>query len=284
MNKRTKIWLTLGLMSVLAVVLSGCTPSNYGAHEEITGDTEGFWKHYFVWPMAWLIREISHLVGDNYGIGIIITTLIVRLVILPLMIKQTKSMGGMQVIQPEMVKLREKYSSKDQETQQKLQQEMMKLYQEHNVNPLAGCLPILIQMPILIAFYNAIIYTPDIFSHQFLWFNLGKPDPYFVLPILSAIFTYLQQKLSMAGQDDNPQMKIMLYVFPIMIFVMGVTLPSALSLYWVVGYIFSIIVTIAIMKPMREKIKAQTEATIAAKRQQETAEAAQAPKKPKKKR
>ena len=284
MNKRTKIWLTLGLMSVLAVVLSGCTPGTYGTGEPITGDTEGFWKHYFVWPMAWLIREISHFFNGDYGIGIIVTTLLVRLVILPLMIKQTKSMGGMQVIQPEMVKLREKYSSKDQETQQKLQQEMMKLYQEHNVNPLAGCLPILIQMPILIAFYNAIIYTPAIFQHTFLWFDLGKPDPYFILPILSAIFTYLQQKLSMAGQDDNPQMKIMLYVFPIMIFVMGVTLPSALSLYWVVGYIFSIIVTIAIMKPMREKIKAQTEATIASKREQEAANAAPAPKKPKKKR
>jgi YidC/Oxa1 family membrane protein insertase len=271
-------------MSVLAIVLSGCAPTNYGAHEEITANTDGFWKHYFVWPMAWLIREISHLVGNDFGIGIIITTLLVRLVILPLMIKQTKSMGGMQVIQPEMVKLREKYSSKDQETQQKLQQEMMKLYQEHNVNPLAGCLPILIQMPILIAFYNAIIYTPAIFQHTFLWFNLGKPDPFFILPIMSAVLTYLQQKISMAGQEDNPQMKIMLYVFPIMIFIMGVTLPSALSLYWVVGYIFSIIVTVVIMKPMREKIKVQTEATLAAKRDKEAAQAAPAPKKSKKKR
>lgn len=284
MNKRTKIWLTLGLMSVLVIVLSGCAPTNYGAHEEITANTDGFWKHYFVWPMAWLIREISHLVGNDFGIGIIITTLLVRLVILPLMIKQTKSMGGMQVIQPEMVKLREKYSSKDQETQQKLQQEMMKLYQEHNVNPLAGCLPILIQMPILIAFYNAIIYTPAIFQHTFLWFNLGKPDPFFILPIMSAVLTYLQQKISMAGQEDNPQMKIMLYVFPIMIFIMGVTLPSALSLYWVVGYIFSIIVTVVIMKPMREKIKVQTEATLAAKRDKEAAQAAPTPKKSKKKR
>ncbi|KOP31136.1 OxaA-like protein precursor [Exiguobacterium sp. BMC-KP] len=284
MNKRTKIWLTLGLMSVLAIVLSGCTPSTYGTGEPITADTEGFWKHYFVWPMAWLIREISQFFSGDYGIGIIITTLLVRLVILPLMIKQTKSMGGMQVIQPEMMKLREKYSSKDQETQQKLQQEMMKLYQEHNVNPLAGCLPILIQMPILIAFYNAIIYTPAIFQHTFLWFDLGKPDPFFILPIMSAVLTYLQQKISMAGQEDNPQMKIMLYVFPIMIFVMGVTLPSALSLYWVVGYIFSIVVTIVIMKPMREKIKLQTEATLAAKRDKETVQAAPAPKKPKKKR
>ncbi|WP_114571911.1 membrane protein insertase YidC [Exiguobacterium flavidum] len=280
MNKKVKIWLTLGLVSVLAVVLSGCTPGTYGTGDPITSETEGFWNHYFVWPMAWLIREISHFFNDDYGVGIIITTLIVRLLILPLMIKQTKSMGGMQVIQPEMMKLREKYSSKDQETQQKLQQEMMKLYSEHNVNPLAGCLPILIQMPILIAFYNAIVYTPAIFQHTFLWFDLGKPDPFFVLPILSAIFTYLQQKISMAGQEDNPQMKIMLYVFPIMIFIMGVTLPSALSLYWVVGYIFSIIVTIAIMKPMREKIKAQTEATLAAKREAETPQPA--PKKKKK--
>ncbi|MFP3480555.1 membrane protein insertase YidC, partial [Burkholderia sp. SIMBA_057] len=83
-----------------------------------------------------------------------------------------------------MQKLREKYSSKDQKTQQKLQQETMALFSKHGVNPLAGCFPILIQMPILIGFYHAIMRTQAISQHSFLWFDLGEKDPYYILPIV----------------------------------------------------------------------------------------------------
>src|SRR5690606_17026494 len=123
-----------------------------------------------------------------------------RLAILPLMIKQTKNSKAMQAVQPEMQKLREKYSSKDAKTQQKLQEEMMKLFQTHNVNPLAGCFPLLIQMPILIGFYQAIMRTEGIAkAGDFLWFDLGQPDPYYILPIIAAATTFLQQKIMMAG-------------------------------------------------------------------------------------
>ncbi|XCA83530.1 membrane protein insertase YidC [Exiguobacterium mexicanum] len=266
MSKKLKLGL-LAVMTGVIMLMAGCVDPSTIQGEPITAETEGFWSQYFVWPLAWLLKEAAYLIGGTwqYGYSIIVATIIVRLLILPLMIKQTKSMGAMQVLQPEMLKLREKYSSKDQETQRKLQEEMMKMYQEYQINPLAGCLPILIQMPILFAFYDAIRRTPEIFEAQFLWFDLGAPDPTFILPILAAILTFVQQKISMAGQEQNPQLKMMLYIFPVMIFVMSITLPAALSMYWVVGYIISIIVTMAIMLPMREKMKVQAEAKIAAK-------------------
>jgi YidC/Oxa1 family membrane protein insertase len=271
-------------MTGVIMLMAGCVDPSTIQGEPITAETEGFWSQYFVWPLAWLLKEAAYLIGGTwqYGYSIIVATIIVRLLILPLMIKQTKSMGAMQVLQPEMLKLREKYSSKDQETQRKLQEEMMKMYQEYQINPLAGCLPILIQMPILFAFYDAIRRTPEIFEAQFLWFDLGAPDPTFILPILAAILTFVQQKISMAGQEQNPQLKMMLYIFPVMIFVMSITLPAALSMYWVVGYIISIIVTMAIMLPMREKMKVQAEAKIAAK-EAERAVLAEEEKKAKKK-
>ncbi|TCI21216.1 membrane protein insertase YidC [Exiguobacterium sp. SL-9] len=283
MSKKLKLGL-LAVMTGVIMLMAGCVDPSTIQGEPITAETEGFWSQYFVWPLAWLLKEAAYLIGGTwqYGYSIIVATIIVRLLILPLMIKQTKSMGAMQVLQPEMLKLREKYSSKDQETQRKLQEEMMKMYQEYQINPLAGCLPILIQMPILFAFYDAIRRTPEIFEAQFLWFDLGAPDPTFILPILAAILTYAQQKISMAGQEQNPQLKMMLYIFPVMIFVMSITLPAALSMYWVVGYIISIIVTMAIMLPMREKMKVQAEAKIAAK-EAERAVLAEEEKKTKKK-
>lgn len=127
----------------------------------------GIWNEYFVYPLSQLITYFATWLGDNYGLAIVITTLIIRFALLPLMIKQTKSTKAMQALQPEMVKLKEKYSSKDQATQQKLQQEMMQLYQKNGVNPLAGCLPIFVQMPILFAFYHAIMRTSEISKHTF---------------------------------------------------------------------------------------------------------------------
>ena len=130
----------------------------------------------------------------------------------------------------------------------------MLLFQKNNINPMAGCLPILIQMPILIAFYHAIMRTSEISQHTFLWFDLGARDPYFILPVLAALGTFVQQKIVMRGQPDNPQMKIMLYVMPIMILVFAVSLPSALSLYWVVGNIFSIVQSIFIHPSVKPEV------------------------------
>ncbi len=232
------------MFAVVAVFLAGCTEID----QPITSDSEGIWNSYFVYPLSWLITQIAEFFNENYGLGIVIVTLIIRFVLLPLMIKQTKNTKRMQEIQPEMMKLREKYSSKDAQTQQKLQQETMAMFQKHGVNPLAGCFPLLIQMPILIAFYHAIVRTTEIANHNFLWFDLGETDPYFILPIVTGLTTFLQQKIMMAGNPAgmNPQMQIMLYLMPVMIAVFAFIFPTALSLYWVVGNVFMIVQTLLI--------------------------------------
>ncbi|WP_046176381.1 YidC family membrane integrase SpoIIIJ [Domibacillus indicus] len=237
MNKRTLSFLIIALFSVL---LAGCTEVN----QDITAESEGFWNEYVIYPLSQFITATSDLVG-GYGPGIIAVTIIIRIVILPLMIKQTKSAKAMQEIQPEIKKIQEKYKSKDAQTQQKLQQETMALFQKHGVNPLAGCFPILVQMPIIIGLYQAIMRTAEIRNHTFLWFDLGSPD--IILSVLAGVFTFFQQKLMMAGTaNQNPQMQMMLWLMPIMIIVFGITLPSALALYWVVGSIFMIIQTLVI--------------------------------------
>ena len=170
------------------------------------------------------------------------------------MIKQTRSSKAMQALQPEMKAMREKYSSKDQKTQQKLQQETMALFQKHGVNPMAGCFPLIVQMPILIGFYHAISRTREIAEQSFLWFDLGDKDPYFILPIVAGITTFIQQKLMMAGQEHNPQMAMMLWMMPIMIVVFAFNFPAALSLYWVVGNLFMIVQTYFIKGPDLRKV------------------------------
>lgn len=242
---KRRILLITGLLGVL-MLLAGCTQVNV----PITSESQGFWNSYIVYPLSQLITYFAEITGENYGLSIIIVTIIIRLVLLPLMLKQTKSSKAMQALQPEMAKLKEKYSSKDQQTQQKLQQETMALFQKHGVNPLAGCLPLVVQMPILIGFYHAIMRTEAIAEHTFLWFDLGDKDPYFILPIVAGVTTFIQQKMMMAGMaNQNPQMAMMLWLMPIMIVVFAISFPAALSLYWVVGNLFMIIQTYFVKGP-----------------------------------
>ncbi len=233
-------------MAGVLTFLSGCTQVN----QEINSDSTGFWNEYIVWPLSQTLLYFADLFSGSYGLSIIVVTIIIRLVLLPLNVKQLKSSKAMQDIQPELQSLREQYSSKDAQTQQKLQQETMQLFQKHGVNPLAGCLPIIVQMPILIGFYHAIMRTSEIQTHNFLWLELGSSDPF--LAILTAGTTFLQQKLMMAGgaAAQNPQMQMMLYVMPLMIGTFAFFFPSALALYWIVGNIVMILQTVFIRKPM----------------------------------
>ncbi|AGT33874.1 OxaA precursor [Geobacillus genomosp. 3] len=234
------------LLGALAALLSGCTEIN----EPITRESKGFWNEYIVYPLSWLIKYVAEMLGGSFGLSIIVVTILIRLLILPLMIQQTRNAKAMQALQPEIEALRKKYSSKDAQTQQKLQQEMMLLFQKHGVNPMAGCFPILIQMPILIGFYHAIMRTREIAQHNFLWFDLGEKDPYFILPVIAGVTTFIQQKIMMAGSaQQNPQMAMMLWMMPIMIVIFAINFPAALSLYWVVGNIFSIVQTYLIKGP-----------------------------------
>ncbi|MFT9599569.1 MULTISPECIES: YidC family membrane integrase SpoIIIJ [Mesobacillus] len=241
---KKRILLIMGLLLVMTV-LTGCMEYD----QPITEESKGFWNEYIVYPLSLLIVKMAEWLGGSFGLSIIAVTLIIRFAILPLMIKQTRSSKAMQALQPEMAKLKEKYSSKDQKTQQKLQQETMALFQKHGVNPLAGCFPLIVQMPILIGFYHAISRTREIAEHNFLWFDLGSPDPYYILPLVAGATTFIQQKMMMAGQEANPQMAMMLWLMPIMIIVFAINFPAALSLYWVVGNLFMIVQTYFIKGP-----------------------------------
>lgn len=245
MNKRKRLLLLLGTV-FLAVVLVGCGTS------PITEQSTGIWDKYIVFNFSRIIIWFADLFGGSYGIGIIIFTLIIRLILLPVMHHQTKSTKKMSEMQPQLKVLQEKYASKDIDTQNKLKEETSKLYSEAGVNPVAGCLPLLIQMPVLIAMYQAISRTEVLKTGNFLWMNLGAPDPYFILPVLAAVLTYATTKLSTMSQaESNPTTTSMMYIMPALILFMGITLPSALSLYWVVGNAFSVGQTLLLNNPFK---------------------------------
>ena len=235
------------IVTALTVFLAGCTEFN----EPIYEDSEGFWNKYIVWPLVSLITLFKSILG-TYGYGIVAVTIIIRLVLLPLMIKQTKSSKQMQEIQPELTALKEKYKSKDAVTQEKYRTEMQKIMSERKINPAAGCLPILIQMPILIGFYHAISRmnsTPEIELGSILWFHLAEPS--ITLAVLAGIMQFIVLRTGPAM--GNPQMKMMMYIMPVFIVVLGIILPAALSLYWVIGNIISVIQNFFIYKPFKKE-------------------------------
>lgn len=240
-----KKMLLIFILTALTVFLAGCSEFR----EPIYVDSEGFWNKYIVWPLVSLINTFKELLG-SYGLGIVAVTIIIRLVLLPLMIKQAQSSKKMQEVQPELKALKEKYKSKDAVTQQKYRAEMQKVMSERKVNPAAGCLPVLIQMPILFGFYHAISrmnVTYDI--GKFLWFELAAPS--IILAIIAGSMQFIVLRTGPAM--DNPQMKVMMYMMPFMIMIFGTFLPAALTLYWVIGNIISIIQNMFIYKPFQKK-------------------------------
>ena len=174
---------------------------------------------------------ITSAVGlDSYGAAIILLTILIKMILYPLTVKQVKSMKAMQELSPKMKKIQEKYK----DNPQVLQQKIAALYKESGVNPLAGCLPLLVQMPILMGMYYALFnFTyPSAEAAQFLWLpTMSEPDPLYILPVLSALTTFLQQKQTTT--EMNQQMKIMMTVMPLFIGWISLSFPSGLVLYWV---------------------------------------------------
>ncbi len=175
----------------------------------------------------------------SYGWAIILLTIIVKMALYPLTVKQVKSMKAMQELSPKMKKIQEKYKDNPQVMQQKIGA----LYQEAGVNPLAGCLPLLIQMPILMgmyySLYNFTYPTPE--SAYFLWMtSMSEPDPMYILPVLSALTTFLQQKMT-TTDSNNPQMKMMMFIMPLFIGWISINFPSGLVLYWVTMNVVQIV-------------------------------------------
>ena len=184
---------------------------------------------FFVQDVIKFFYHLTGLIGfENYGLAIILLTIVVKALLYPLTVKQVKSMKAMQDLQPKMKKLQEKYKGNPQ----LMQQELGKLYQEAGVNPMAGCLPLLVQMPILMAMFYALRDTSYQGDPSFLWLpTLSEPDPYYILPVLSALTTFLTQKQTTS--EMNQQMKIMMFVMPLFIGWMSMNFASGLVVYWV---------------------------------------------------
>jgi YidC/Oxa1 family membrane protein insertase len=222
------------------------------------------WDLLILSPMVNLLLLFYRLLGHQTVLAITALTLVVRLAVLPLTLKQQQSARRMQELQPELVKLQKKYA----DDREKLAQEQMKLYREAGINPLGGCLPLLIQLPLLYGLWQAIMRTlavsplelirlsQNVYSFipgmasliplqsRFLWMDLGQPDPYYVLPILVVVTSWLSQKILTPPSTDpqsaamNQQMLIMM---PLMFGFISISYASGLSIYFIISNLVTLL-------------------------------------------
>jgi len=191
--------------------------------------------HFIARPLL-VILNFFYKYTKNYGISIILLTILIKLAFFPLSHKSYKSMKALQKLQPKMEELRKKYAN-DKEA---LNREMMLLYKRYGVNPLSGCLPMLVQIPFFIALYQALMNAIELRQAPFMfWLNdLSAKDPYYITPILMGITMLIQQILTPSSGD--PTQKKMMYILPVVFTFMFLNFPSGLVLYWLINNIFSI--------------------------------------------
>lgn len=194
------------------------------------------WLWYISQPLFSFLNFI-HKYVHNWGVAIMVMTLIIKLIFFPLTNASYKSMARMRKLQPQIQNLRENYG----DNRQRMQEELMKMYKREKVNPLGGCLPLLIQMPIFIAFYWTLVESVELRHAPFYWWikDLSTQDPYFVLPLLMGASMFLQQQLSPTPPDPT-QARIM-KLLPVFFTIFFLWFPAGLVLYWLVNNILSII-------------------------------------------
>jgi YidC/Oxa1 family membrane protein insertase len=185
------------------------------------------------WLLVWMHQHL-HLA---YGFVLISFGLLVRVLLWPLNQKAMRANMQMQAVQPLMKEIQEKYKNDPQ----KVQQEMFKLYKEHGVNPLGGCWPMLLPMPVLFALFFVFQNTIELRGASFGWLpDLSRPDPLYIIPVLMGLSMYGLSKVGQIGMEPNPQMKMMLYVMPVMMTFLFLNFASGLNLYYAVSNIASI--------------------------------------------
>jgi YidC/Oxa1 family membrane protein insertase len=206
------------------------------------------WFDFLARPALWLLKFFYHYTG-NYGIAIILITVLQKIAFHPLTHKSMKSMQAMQAIQPKVQAIQERYKNNPQ----KKQEETMALYRKHGVNPMGGCLPMLAQIPIFIALYNALSSSVEMWQARFLWISdLTQPDSLFtitlwgghalsanLLALLMGVSMWVQQKMTPTAGDPR-QAAIMLWTMPVVFTFMFWGFPSGLVLYWFVNNILQV--------------------------------------------
>lgn len=185
------------------------------------------------WMLVWMHVNL-HLA---YGMVLVLFGILVRLILWPLNQKAMRSTMAMQAIQPELKSVQDKHK----EDPAKLQQEMFKLYKEHGVNPLGGCWPMLLPMPVLLALFFVFQNTIELRGQAFLWLpDLSRPDPLYIIPVIMGLSMFWLTKMGQRGIPPNPQMKMMMYVMPVMMTVLFLNFASGLNLYYTVSNLASI--------------------------------------------
>jgi len=178
---------------------------------------------------------LTGMVGmANYGLAIIVMTIIVKLILWPLTQKQIQSMKDMMKIQPKMDEIRARYK----DDKERMNLELANLYKENKINPLSGCLPLLLQFPIMIGIFYGIRDFQYVGPANFLWMeSISNPDPWYILPVLSAVTTFITSKQTMPAQGEGKSplnSKMMTYFMPLFIGYISISFPAGLVLYWVV--------------------------------------------------
>ncbi|TJZ36705.1 membrane protein insertase YidC [Priestia megaterium] len=233
-------------------LLAGCDSANV-----IQSSHTHFFDHYFIYPFSLLILFIGNTwLHQSIGFSIMLVTVGVRMLLAPLNILQYKNQLSNKRIQPQLQELKEKYKDKDSESQQQYQREMMELLKENGANPLMGCLPLLVQLPVFSIVYYAIRRIDEISASSFLWLDLGHGDPYFILPIAAAVATYLQSKVMQSDVEEVNQSQAVLsrILSPLMVLSFGIFSPSGLVLYWMTGSLFMIFQSVVLKKVVQEKV------------------------------
>ena len=194
--------------------------------------------------LEWL-NKYTH----NYGFAIILMTFMIQFIMAPLTYKQLKSSAVMQRIQPQMKVIQDKYKNDPM----RAQQEMIALYKKYGANPLSGCLPLFIQMPIFIALFNALRTSWALHGSPFIWWitDLSAKDPYYVLPILMGVIMFIQQKITMPENmtKDNPSMAMMKWM-PVFMTVIFLNFPAGLTLYWFISNCISFAVNLILKRKL----------------------------------
>jgi YidC/Oxa1 family membrane protein insertase len=188
-------------------------------------------------PVRWLLVWMHENLHLAYGLVLIVFGILIRLLLWPLNQKAMRANMKLQEVQPLMKDIQERY----RDDPQRMQQEMFKLYKEHSVNPLGGCWPMLLPMPVLFALFFVFQNALELRGTSFLWLpDLSRPDPLYIIPLLMGVSMYWLTKVGQKGMEPNPQMKMMLYMMPAMMTVMFLFFPSGLNLYYTVSNLASI--------------------------------------------
>ena len=234
---------------------------------KIVGHYEGIWTTVFVRPLAWIIIKTGILV-KNYGLALIIVTILIRLIVWPFTKKTAMQSENLQKAQPELNKLEKKYRNKtDQQSRMMMSQEMMMIYKKNDISPLSGCLFSFFQIPLFFAFYEAISRIPAIFEQNFLSFQLGTSPitalasghmQYLILIILLPLSTYFSFKLNSGasmGEEQQKQMNMMRNMMVIFITIAALSISSGIAIYWITSQVLTIIQNLMVKRGKKDDRK-----------------------------